>query len=56
MVDVPDALRTSIPTMATKSDLKQFHSFAADYWLKEGNSRERLYHLIQAGRVKEEEE
>ena len=55
MVDVPNALRTSIPTLTTRSELKQFHSFAADYWLKEGDSRERLYHLIQAGRVKEAE-
>ena len=55
MVDVPDGLKTSIPTLTTRSDLKQLHSYAADYWLKEGNNRERLYHLIQAGRVKEAE-
>ncbi len=55
MVDVPDALKTSIPTFASKPELKQYHSFAADYWLKEGNSRERLYHLIQSGRLKEAE-
>ncbi|MGD0817285.1 MAG: hypothetical protein ABR986_02665, partial [Methanomassiliicoccales archaeon] len=55
MVDVPETLRTSIPTLVSKLELKQYHSFAADYWLKEGNSRERLYHLVQAGRVKEAE-
>jgi tetratricopeptide (TPR) repeat protein len=55
MVDIPDALKASIPTLATKQELKQYHSFAADYWLKEGDNRERLYHLIQSGRVKEAE-
>jgi tetratricopeptide (TPR) repeat protein len=55
MVDVPVALKASIPTLTTRSELKEFHSIAADYWLKEGNSRERLYHLIRAGRVKEAE-
>jgi pentatricopeptide repeat protein len=55
MVDVPEALRTSIPALATKPELKQYHSFAADYWLKEGDSRERLYHLIHSGRMKEAE-
>ena len=55
MVDVPEALKTSIPNLTAKSDLKQFHSYAADYWLKEGNNRERLYHLVQAGRAKEAE-
>ena len=31
------------------------HSFAADYWLKEGDRRERLYHLLHAGQVVETE-
>ena len=41
--------------LAQNSELKQYHSFAADYWLKEGNNRERLYHLVHSGRVKEAE-
>jgi tetratricopeptide (TPR) repeat protein len=55
MVDIPELLKVSIPQLAEKSELKQYHSFAADYWLKEGDHRERLYHLIQSGRVKEAE-
>ena len=55
VVDIPETLRASVPALATKAELKQYHSFAADYWLKEGNSRERLYHLVQSGRVKEAE-
>jgi pentatricopeptide repeat protein len=55
MVDVPESLRNTVPSLAPKSDLKQYHSFAADYWLKEGNNRERLYHLVHSGRIKEAE-
>ena len=55
MVDIPEPLKMSIPALAAKSELKQYHSFAADYWLKEGNGRERLYHLVQSGRLKEAE-
>ena len=55
MVDIPESLKVSIPSLAARSELKQYHSFAADYWLKEGNQRERLYHLVHAGRLKEAE-
>ncbi|HEY3419312.1 MAG TPA: tetratricopeptide repeat protein [Methanomassiliicoccales archaeon] len=55
MVDIPEALRNSIPGLASRPELRQYHSFAADYWLKEGNNRERLYHLVHSGRVKEAE-
>jgi tetratricopeptide (TPR) repeat protein len=55
MVDIPEMLKVSIPVLASRSELKQYHSFAADHWLREGNQRERLYHLVQSGRVKEAE-
>jgi len=55
MVDMPADLRNSVPTMLTKEELKRFHSFAADYWLNEGDYKERLFHLINAGRQKEAE-
>jgi pentatricopeptide repeat protein len=55
MVDVPELLRKSIPALAGKLELRQYHSFAADYWLKEGDNRERLFHLVRSGRVKEAE-
>ncbi len=54
-VDMPTDLRSSIPPLISASALKQFHSFAADYWLREGDHRERLYHLLRAGRKKEAE-
>jgi hypothetical protein len=55
MVDIPVDLRTSIQKMIDPALLKEYHSSAADYWLKEGDYRERLYHLIRAGRMKEAE-
>ena len=55
MVDIPELLKVSIPAMVPKTDLKQYHSFAADYWLKEGDHRERLFHLVHSGRIKEAE-
>ena len=55
MVDIPELLKLSIPELASKSELRQYHSFAADHWLKEGNHRERLYHLVRSGRIKEAE-
>ncbi len=55
MVDIPAELRSSIPPLISAPVLKQFHSFAADYWLREGDYRERLYHLIKANRTKEAE-
>ncbi|MDD1769123.1 MAG: tetratricopeptide repeat protein [Methanomassiliicoccales archaeon] len=55
MVDMPADLKNSVPTMLTKEELKRFHSLAADYWLSEGDYRERMFHLINAGRLQEVE-
>jgi tetratricopeptide (TPR) repeat protein len=55
LVDMPLELRTYVPTMVAPEMLRQFHSFAADHWLGSGEYRERLYHLLAAGRVKEAE-
>lgn len=55
IVDMPPDLKESIPKMVDPEQLRQYHSQAADYWLHEKNDRERLYHLIQAGRMKEAE-
>lgn len=55
MVDMPADLKNSIPMMLTKEEAKVFNSLAADYWLNEGDYRERLFHLIDAGRQMEAE-
>jgi len=55
MVDLPAELRAYVPTALPPELLKQYHSFAADYWLGEGDYRERLYHLMGAGRSREAE-
>jgi tetratricopeptide (TPR) repeat protein len=50
MVELPSSLQNSIPSLMEKSDLREAHSFAADYWLAEGDYVERLHHLLQANR------
>ncbi len=53
MVDLPLALRSSILTLMEKAVLREAHSFAADYWLSEGDYVERLHHLLEANRSME---
>jgi len=55
MVTLPQEIRSTIPLLISPQSIRHYHSFAADYWLGEGNYRERLYHLIQAKRTKEAE-
>ena len=50
MAEVPGPLRASIPALLDRNALREAHSFAADYWLKEGDYVERLHHLLQANR------
>jgi len=44
-----------VPTQVSPVLLRQYHSMAADYWLPLGQYRERLYHLMKAGRKREAE-
>jgi len=55
MVELPAALRKEVVALVPPEELRRRQSFAADYWLAEGEYRERLYHLIEAGRSKEAE-
>ena len=55
MVDLPEPLKEYGATVLSEEELRRYHSFAADYWLQEGDYRERLYHLVAAGRGKEAE-
>lgn len=50
MAEMPEPLRISIPALLDRNALREAHSFAADYWLKEGDYVERLHHLLQANR------
>jgi tetratricopeptide (TPR) repeat protein len=54
-VDLPSELKVEVQAILTKEQAKSLHSFAADYWLKEGDYRERLFHLLEAGRSREAE-
>ena len=55
LVDMPPDLRTYVPGQVAPELLRQYHSMAADYWLDHGDYRERLFHLLRAGRSKEAE-
>jgi tetratricopeptide (TPR) repeat protein len=55
MVDMPSDLRTYIPSQVDPELLRQYHSQAADHWLSVGEYRERLHHLLKAGRLWEAE-
>ncbi len=50
MAELPEPLRVSIPALLDKNGLREAHSFAADYWLQEGDYVERLHHLLLANR------
>ena len=52
---MPSELRAYVPTQVSPILLKQYHSMAADYWLPLGQYRERLFHLMKAGRTREAE-
>ncbi|WP_019177748.1 tetratricopeptide repeat protein [Methanomassiliicoccus luminyensis] len=54
-VDLPPELKAYVVGMVAPDLLKQYHSFAADYWLTNGDYRERLFHLLSAGRAREAE-
>lgn len=50
MVEMPPDLRSYVPGQVDPELLRQYHSLAADHMLSAGNYRERLFHLLQAGR------
>ncbi|MBI0583073.1 MAG: hypothetical protein ISF22_02470 [Methanomassiliicoccus sp.] len=55
MVDMPPDLRRYVPEQVAPGLLRECHSHAADHWLSNGNYRERLYHLLRSGRLREAE-
>jgi tetratricopeptide (TPR) repeat protein len=54
-VEMPRGLSESIMQLIDEREKMDCHSFAADYWLKEGDYVERLHHLVMAGRILEAE-
>ncbi len=53
LVEMPSDLRREVLELLDEFETKRSHSFAADYWLREGDYRERLYHLLASGREQE---
>ena len=54
-VEMPRELSESIMQLMDERDKRDCHSFAADYWLNEGDYVERLHHLVMARRIMEAE-
>lgn len=55
VVDLPSGLRAEVMALVPESTARQAHSQAADFWLGRGEYRERLHHLLAAGRTREAE-
>jgi tetratricopeptide (TPR) repeat protein len=53
--EIHDSLRNFVYDSMTKDEKTGWHSVAADYYLREGDAQERLYHLIHANRLLEAE-
>ena len=46
-------VKDNVLSVASDEQKRNWHSIAADHWLDMGEPKERLYHLIKAGRVKD---
>jgi tetratricopeptide (TPR) repeat protein len=53
--EIHASLRDFVYSSMTKEERAKWHSVAADYYLKEGDAQERLFHLIRANRTLEAE-
>jgi tetratricopeptide (TPR) repeat protein len=52
---LPVEFSKGVLASCTEAERRAAHSFAADYWLQKGDYGERLFHLLQAGRLSEAE-
>jgi tetratricopeptide (TPR) repeat protein len=55
MASLPAEFRAGVLAACSEQERRAANSFAADYWLQHNDYRERLFHLLQAGRVGEAE-
>jgi len=53
VVRIPRDVAKNFLLQADPAHLRSWHSWAADWWLTEGDDQERLYHLAGAGRLTE---
>ncbi|MCL2786525.1 MAG: hypothetical protein FWD81_04820 [Methanomassiliicoccaceae archaeon] len=53
MTLLSDIVKRNVVSVADEERRREWHSAAADYWLDRDNVRERLYHLVGAGRSKD---
>lgn len=50
MTSIPQDVSERYLANVDEEDVRRWNSWAADWWLENGNKQERLYHLIAAGR------
>ena len=50
MVDLPKELKDYVISVTDEEKVKDYHSFAADYWMHWNDLKEELYHLVMARR------
>jgi hypothetical protein len=51
MIMISDSVRSNYLSVVDSDKVRQWNSFAADYWMDNGEEiQEQLYHLIAAGR------
>ena len=53
MTVLSDVVKKNVVSVANEERVREWHSAAADYWLDRSNVKERLYHLVNAGRSKD---
>ncbi|MCQ2079196.1 MAG: hypothetical protein MJZ38_03975 [archaeon] len=53
MISIPPEVARVYLEKVPQEDVRRWNSWAADWWLKNDNPQERLYHLIAAGRSME---
>ncbi len=55
MVDLPKELKDYVISITNREKLRDYHSFAADYWMHWDDLKEVLYHLVSARRFADAE-
>ncbi|MDR0198694.1 MAG: hypothetical protein LBI08_03010 [Methanomassiliicoccaceae archaeon] len=53
MTALSNTVKRNVLSVASKEDVRNWHSAASDYWLDRDDTQERLYHLASAGRIRD---
>ena len=53
LITISDNVKSNYLNVVDPDKIKSWHSFAADWWMGQGDEQERLYHLVMSGRKTE---